>query len=358
MNSAIASRRLRNQAITGEPRRTVAAVVAWLGAVQAQEYGPAKWALAIRMKTGTRDEEIESAFNAGRILRTHVMRPTWHFVAPGDIRWMLELTAPRVHARMAPYNRRLGLDAATLTRACGAIERALGDGRVLTRAELVQPLARAGIHATGQRLAHIVVHAELERVICSGPRCGKQFTYALLAARAPRARRLTRDEALGAMARRFLRSHGPATVRDFVWWSGLLTTDARRAFDIVRARKEASDALTYWSLGDAERDRARDALVHLLPVYDEYLVAYRDRAAVPHRPTGTPALKGRLAALTHPLVIGGQVRGWWSVTRSSSGARIEVTAAGRLSRAERDGLRSAAARYEATVGLDVSLVVP
>jgi hypothetical protein len=268
---------------------------------------------------------------------------------------MLELTAPRVHARMATYNRRLELDTATLTRACGAIERALGRGRFLTRSQLAERLERAGMAAAGQRLAHIVLHAELEQVICSGPRRGKSFTYALLADRAPRARRLGRDEALGTLMRRFLRSHGPATARDFVWWSGLLTIDARRALEIVGARSEPIDGATYWSLGDVERDRARDARVHLLPVYDEYLVAYRDRVAVPHWPPGTPPLTGRPAALPHPLVIRGQVAGLWSVTRAAGGVRIEVVTAGRLSRADRDGVHAAATRYSSATGLAISV---
>jgi hypothetical protein len=357
MRPTVGRRRLRNQAITGAPHRTPADVVRWLGAVQAQEYGPAKWALALRMAPGARDADIERAFDAGRILRTHVMRPTWHFVTPDAIRWMLELTAPRVHMRMAPYNRHLELDAATLARACGVIERALGDGRVLTRVELGKRLTRAGIAAAGQRLAHIALHAELERVVCSGPRRDRQFTYALLDERAPRARRLARDEALGALAVRFLRSHGPATVRDFVWWSGLLTSDATRAFAIARARSEAIDGLTYWSLGDAgRRDRTREREVHLLPVYDEYLVAYRDRKAVPHRPAGTSAPAGRLAAFQHAVVIGGQVAGVWRVTRAAAGHRLEVDTAGRLSRAERDGLHAAAARYSETVGVPVTVV--
>jgi hypothetical protein len=356
MIQAIAERRLRNQAITGAARRTPADAVRWLGAVQAQEYGPAKWALALRMATGARDADIERAFDAGRILRTHVLRPTWHFVTPDDIRWMLELTAPRVHLRMAPYNRRLELEPATLARACAVIERALGDGRVLTRLELGKRLTRAGIAAAGQRLAHIALHAELERVVCSGPRRDRLFTYALLAERAPRARRLARDEALAALATRFLRSHGPATVRDFVWWSGLLTSDVTRAFAIARARSEAIDGLTYWSLGDAGRDRTREREVHLLPVYDEYLVAYRDRKAVPHWPAGSTAPAGGSAAFQNSIVIGGQVAGAWRVIRTAAGTRLEMNLAGRPSRAERDDLHAAAARYAETAGVPATIV--
>ena len=163
--SVIAQQRLLNQRLTGAGRRTPADVVEWLGAVQAQEYAPACWGLGLRMHDGTVEAAIERAFAAGRILRTHVMRPTWHFVVPADIRWLLELTAHRVHKVMAPYNRHLGLDGATLTRATGVIERALGDGRHLTRAELGDALQRAGLVMDSMRLAHTAMHAELEGVI-------------------------------------------------------------------------------------------------------------------------------------------------------------------------------------------------
>ena len=222
----------------------------------------------------------------GRILRTHVMRPTWHFVTQDSIRWLLELTGPCVQRRMAVYNRRLELDPPTMTRAAKIFERALRDRQFLTRTELGERLRRAGLEATSMRLAHLAMHAELEGVICSGPRRGKQFTYALVAERAPAGAPARRDEALAELARRFLRSHGPATVRDFVWWSGLATADAKRGFEACRAASEAVDGLTYWSVESSRAGALRDAAAHLLPIYDEYVVAYRDRAAVPHGPSG------------------------------------------------------------------------
>jgi len=184
VHSAIASQRLDHQRITRPGRGGPEEVVAWLGAVQAQEYAAARWGLALRMSRSPTDAEIERACDDGRILRTHVLRPTWHFVGTADIRWMLELTAPRVHQAMSSYTRRLGLDSALLTRAATVFERALGRGPCLTRSELGSELARAGIAAKGIVLALITIYAELEGVICSGPRRNKQLTYALLADRA------------------------------------------------------------------------------------------------------------------------------------------------------------------------------
>jgi hypothetical protein len=282
---SIATQRLRNQRITRAGPRSPESVVAWMGAVQAQEYGPAKWGLGIRAPRSTTNVAVERAIDRGQILRTHLLRPTWHFVTRADIRWMLELTAPNVHRTMSSYNRRLGLDAGVMIRALRVIERALAEYHHLTRRELGALLERSGLPGKSTELAHIAMHAELEGLICSGPRRGKQFTYALMSERAPDARRLPREEALGELARRYFRSHGPATLRDFVWWSGLKTTDARRGLEMNRPISREVDGLKYWTVGRTAPASGRPkTIAHLLPVYDEYLVAYRDHKAVPRPP--------------------------------------------------------------------------
>jgi hypothetical protein len=352
MNTAVAEARLHNLRIGRPGPRSAAALVAWLGAMQAQEFPHARWALALRMPEGAADEALVRAFDRGRVLRTHVMRPTWHFVAPDDIRWLLELTGPRVQRRMAPYNRLLELDPPLLTRATATIERALGDDSFLTRRELAAALARAGMTLDTTRLAHVVMHAELEAVICSGPRRGRQFTYALLASRAPAAPRLPRDTALAELATRYFRSHGPATVRDFVWWSGLTTPDARRALEMIRARPWSADGLTYWSCGEARGRGSGRHGVHLLPVYDEYLVAYRDRHAVPH--PSLPASHGRNAVIfQHAVVIDGQVAGTWRTSTSQADPRVEIVLLRRATRSERRGLIDAVERYQRFLGRSV-----
>src|SRR3954469_3030565 len=164
----IAERRLRNQHIATRGLRGPQDVVTWFGAMQAQEYEPAKWALGLRMPDGTTSAKVQRACDEGRILRTHVMRPTWHFVAAADIRWLLGLTAPRVHRILSYYNRALELDGRTLTRGTVVIERALAAGHHLTRVELAESLSRALFSMSGNRLARVVMHAELEGVICSG----------------------------------------------------------------------------------------------------------------------------------------------------------------------------------------------
>jgi hypothetical protein len=347
----IADLRLRNQRITRPGPRGAEKVVAWFGAVQAQEYGPAKWGLGLRSPPGTTDAAIERAIDRGRILRTHLLRPTWHFVTPADIRWMLELTAPRVHRIMASYDRRLGLGADIMTRAAGVFERALGDHGCLTRRELGTHLQRAGLPSTSMAQAHMAMHAELEGLICSGPRRGKQSTYALVAERAPSAARLQRDEALAELTRRYFGSHGPATIRDFGWWSGLTAADAKRGLEMIGARQREVGGLKYWTVGRDPRSTPRSkGLLHLLPIYDEYLVAYRDHRVVPR-----PAYA--LGNFQHALVIGGQVAGTWRTTLNAKGVAVSAQTLRRLTPVERRALTQAVRRYRHFLGVPVSLSV-
>src|SRR5688572_27305208 len=219
--------RLRAQRLSGTGLEKPEDVVRWMGAVQAQEYAETRWALGLRMREATA-AMVERAFASGAILRTHVLRPTWHFVTPADIRWMLALTGPRITASMSSYNRRLELDAAAFRKSERAIAGALRGGNLLTRQELKTVLHRAGVRVDGlQRLSHLLIQAEIDAVICSGPRRDKQFTYALLDERVPPVPVLPRDLALAELARRYFTSHGPAQLHDFVWWSGLRVAEAR-----------------------------------------------------------------------------------------------------------------------------------
>ena len=351
----IAEQRLLNQGITRPKTRKPEEVVAWLGAVQAQEYPFAKWALGLRMPAGTTDTQIERAIDEGQILRTHVMRPTWHFVTPADVYWMLDLTASHVHRTLATYNRRQGLTEDVTTRSTKVFERALKDGQCPTRVELGAQLERAGIMAKGVRLALLTIYAELEGVICSGPRRAGELTYALLAERAPRPRRLSRDEALAELTLRYFRSHGPATIRDFVWWSGLLTADAKRGLEINRARHELVDGRTYWTIGPPPGAK-RTGSVHLLPIYDEYIVAYRDRAAVPLATTRIASPSGGPVTFQHALVIDGTVAGTWRTAKNKEGVAIDVIPL-RLNRAERRGITETAGRYERFLGAPVTMSI-
>ena len=346
--------RLRNQRLSGGRFARPEDVVRWLGAVQAQDYPGAKWALGLRMQRA-RDADIEAAFSDGRILRTHVMRPTWHFVAPDDIRWMLALTAPRVSGAMAPYNRRLELDATVFRRSQRAMVRALRGGRQLTRQELKVVLQRAGIHADGvQRLAHIVMQAELDAVICSGARRGKQFTYALLDERVPTSRPRPRDEAVAELARRYFTSHGPAQIHDFAWWSGLSVADARAGLATIESElaRETIDGRTYW-FSSSGRTPTAPRTAYLLPLFDEYLIAYKDRRAA--LDTSRWTRNAPRDPFSAPIVVDGQVVGGWKRIQTGDRVTISLTPFTPLGKPDVAAITDAARAYTRFVDADLEL---
>jgi winged helix DNA-binding protein len=324
MTLDILQQRLHNQLLSQTKFTQPSQVVAWLGAVQSQDYAGAKWALAQRTN-GLTDAVIEQAFAQGEILRTHVLRPTWHFVTPVDIRWMLALTAPRVRAAMAYMNRQLGLDTAILEKSNAALTKALQGNKQLTRSELGQILQKAGIPVDGLHLGHLMGRAELDGIICSGVRRGKQHTYALLEERAPQAKTLERDEALAELTKRYFTSHGPATLPDFVWWSGLTTTDARNGIEFVKSQfdHEVVDDQTYWFIASGST-RKLSPTVHLLPDYDEYTVGYTDRAEI-FDITHSNKLDARGSVLAqYSIMINGQVAGTWKRTIKKNEVLIEL----------------------------------
>lgn len=347
----IIKQRLRGQHISAAWLRQPIEIVNRLGAVQAQDYAGAKWALGLRLP-GATDDDVEQAFATGAILRTHVLRPTWHFVLPADIRWMLALTAPRVHAVSATVYRRCELDPQILSRSRKAMTKALRDGRQLTRDELRAALEQAGIVAKDTlRMAYLVMHAELEGLICSGARRGKQFTYALLEERAPQAKMLNRDEALSELVRRYFTSRGPASLRDFVWWSGLTVADAKRGIAAAASELEQAtfDGQAYWfsPVAPAARDVSQTA--YLLPNYDEYGIAYRDREAI------FDAERVIQLTFSHLIVVKGRVTGTWKRTIRKDAARVEADFFIRPNKAEKLAVTAAARQYGKFLGLPAEL---
>ncbi|HEU4507633.1 MAG TPA: winged helix DNA-binding domain-containing protein [Pyrinomonadaceae bacterium] len=345
--SAIVYQRLHNQKLSASKLEQPADVVRWLGAVQSQDFNAAKWALALRMQDASNDV-IEDAFNRGEILRTHVLRPTWHFVAPEDIRWMLKLSAPRVNMRCGPNYRKLELDEKTVKQTNKAIATALKGGKHLTRTELKTALNRAGVAADDPiRLAHILMRAELDALVCSGPRKGKQFTYALLEERAPVARALAHDEALAELTKRYFTSHGPATVPDFVWWSGLTTNDARRGIAMLNGQLDQLpvDAAIYWTTKPSTQPRSAHS-AHLLPAYDEYHVAYKNRHVVFDSTKTT-----NWDALGPTILIDGRIAGTWKGTVAKDQLTIETNTVRDLARREKLAIAAAAEQYATFLGV-------
>lgn len=349
---AVVRRRLYDQRLAAEPFERPLDVVRWLGAVQAQELAEAKWSIGQRVRDCS-DADVEQAFARGEILRTHVLRPTWHFVAAADIRWMLALTAPRVHAFNRYWYGKHELDDAVLGRGHAVLSQALEGGEPLTRPELAAALGRAGIVAEGPRLAYIVMHAELEGLVCSGPRRGAQHTYLLLEDRAPPAPELTREQALAELTLRYFRSHGPATVKDFTWWSSLTVADAKAGLETVGhelAHEVAEDGTSWFSASAPHEPRAATG-AFLLPGYDEAVIAYKDLKIV------LAASPPREGLLTRPIVIDGRTVGSWKRTATKRAAVIEATMFTSLRPDATKALGEAAERFGRFVYLPVTLEV-
>ncbi|MGA7672378.1 MAG: winged helix DNA-binding domain-containing protein [Nitrolancea sp.] len=323
-DSSIAHARLRTQRITQPADSDPVEIVRSLGAVQAQDFAAAKWAVGLRTQHPS-DAAVTAAFNDGQILRAHVLRPTWHFVAAEDIRWMLELTAPRVNQAAASMYRRLGLDDMQFQRSQAIFQRALEGGRSLTRPEMIEALNRAGIEMSSIDYVHLLMRAELDGVICSGPVRGKQQSYALVEERVPQTSPLDRDNALAELTVRYYRGHGPATIKDFSWWSGLTLSDVRRGLQIAAGNvtSRVVDDVEYWHAAEFEWDRLRITSLHLLPNYDEYVVGYADRNAYWHPSHDGAEMSRSNPLFNHTIVIDGRIRGTW--TRKLRKSAVDVT---------------------------------
>jgi hypothetical protein len=356
-SQSVARWRMRAVRLSGARFDAPEAVVGWLGAVQSQDYGPAKWSVGQRT-AGVGDADVDRAFADGAILRTHVLRPTWHFVLPAEIRWMLELTAPRVHALSAYYYRQLGLDEEVLQKATALLVGALRGGNQLTRRELAAVIEGAGIATRGFRFAYILMNAELNGVICSGALQGRQHTYALLEERAPQAASLDRDEALAALTLRYFTGHGPATEKDLRWWSSLTAADVARGLELVgpRLQREVVDGVTYWFAEPPPPLEAAAPTVHLLQGYDEYIVGYSEsKYLLDVAGTARARTKDR-AVFNHVVILDSQVAGHWKRTLKRGSVTIEAALYAPFDDAQAAALQAAADRHGEFLGLPATVV--
>jgi hypothetical protein len=353
----VVDRRMHNVRLSGPPLATPTDVVRWFGAVQSQDYGPARWSLGQRAP-GYDDAAVRRMFDAGALLRTHVLRPTWHFALPEDIRWLLALTGPRVHALNAYYYRQLGLDAAELDRAERLLADTLRGGNHLTRKALAGVLTGAGIATGGFRMGYLLMSAELNGVVCSGPMNGRQHTYALLDERAPGGATVSREAALAEVTRRYFTSHGPATVKDLRWWSSLTVADINAGLEMVGADLDSAvvDGVTY-RFAPAPRPAAvASPTVHLVQAYDEYVVGYIESKPLLDIAGRVRWRTGDRTVFNGVALLDGQLAGHWKRTVNKTAVTIEVGLYRPLDAAADHALRVAADRHAEFLGLPATVV--
>lgn len=320
--SFIRKHRLKNQQLTETKFFEPEKLVSHFGAIQAQDYAMAKWAIGLR--TQKTEKQIEDAINEGKIIRTHILRPTWHFVAAEDIYWMLELTAQNVKRLIISAAAKMGIEESSLNVYNEKLQKLLCNNNYLTRNEIITELGN--INGTTNAISPILImmNAELDGIVCNGRMRGKKFTYALLEERVKIASKISKEEALAKLASKYFKSHGPATIQDFSWWSGLSLTNCRLALELIKpelATFQIEDKV-YW-LYEVSISNKNDTHVHLLPAFDEFLISYKDR-------TASIALEHQQLAFTKngifkPVIaINGKIEGTWKRSIEKGTVKIEI----------------------------------
>lgn len=337
--------RLAAQHITRHPAKSPSEVVRLMAGLQAQDYPAAKWAIGLRLP-GWTESQVEEAVASKTLLRTWVMRGTLFFVAPDDARWMLRLTAERNIARSMARHKQLELDEATFKRSQQIFARALQGGRLLIRSELYDLLERSGISADVQRGYHMLWMAGVEEVICFGPLRGKQPTFALLDEWAPESKELERDEALAELALRYFTSRGPATIGDFIWWSGLAPAEARLGHELARSQlaERQVGEISYWHAPESQ-PASDPAPAHLIPGFDEYVIGYQDRSPVLDLHHVGQLVPWKNGIIQPTIALDGRLVGTWKRKPKKKVVEIEFHPFEKLASASKELLAAAADRY-------------
>lgn len=322
--STVINLRLNNQLLMGSDLKTPQDVVSWMGAVQAQDFNMSKWALGVRLPL-LNDKSVEDAVNKGQIIRTHILRPTWHLVAAQDIHWMLELSRPRLRPVSRSYNTAVGLTDLVSAKAHDIIRQTLESGKHLTRSQIGDVLNDKGIELNSHQLNQIMFGAELEGIVCNGAIAGNKQTYCLLEERILKTEIFDKETALERLARKYFTSHAPATLNDFFWWSGLTMSDARRAMEMIKPDfvVEKIDSLEYWINNSFAELQSSHESVFLLPAWDEFIVSYKNRQHIVSDEHYQKVISKN--GIFKPIVVkDGQIIGIWKRVKKKDRVSAEI----------------------------------
>ena len=347
--TTIGLRRLYHQRITHPTFKDAAEVVAWLGAMQGQDYAGTKWSFGLRLP-GSTDADIEKSIIDRLIFRVWLLRGTLHYVAPADAHWLLDLFGPRMIKGNARRYGELELDESTLIRSTDLIATALRDGAHLTRTEVLAMLESHDISTTGQRGVYLLQRAGLEKILVQGDVRRNVTTFYSF----PAGNSLPRDAALAELARRYFTSHGPVTFADFVAWTGLLTSDARAGFESIKAElvEEKIDGQAYFSSQPAQPPQR---VVYLLPGFDEFVLGYRDRTPFLDKQFADRICPGGNGIFNPTIVIDGRIVGTWKRMVKKKTVEIALDPFHPLSRAELDAIHVSAAEFGTYLGLPATI---
>jgi hypothetical protein len=352
--TSISKARLHSQQIAKPVFNKITDLVSYMGAIQAQDHSMSKWAVGVRIP-GIDEKAVEAAISKGDIIRTHVLRPTWHLAAAADIRWMLKLSAGRIKASARSRLKELELSDAVLKKCNKILEKKLAEAHH-TREELTKLFAKEKIDTSANRLSHIMMNAELEGLVCSGEIKGNKQTYALLDERVPAGKEFTKEEAYAELAKRYFTSHGPATVHDFSWWSGLSLTEARQGLEMVRHELVSieEDAVVWWMKEPLIKKKSSQDHAWLLPAYDEFIISYKNK-------TASLAIDHHAKAITENglfrpvIVVNGVVTGIWKREIKKDKVLIEMTFFTKPSKEEKKEILKAAKYFADFAGKELVL---
>lgn len=345
--TSIAQMRLINQKLVKTDLTSPVDVVSWMGAIQAQDYTMSRWAVGSRLKTST-DRLITEAVDNGAIIRTHILRPTWHLVTADDIRWMMPLSGPRVRVATRASDKFYGFTDEIVTRNNKTVAAIIEKKGSLTRPQIEAEFNKLGIKTDYFNfMAYVMMCAELDGVVCSGRGDGAKQTYCLFEERVGKLTPLPEDEALEKLARKYFTSHAPATLQDFMWWSGLSTTQARLGMKLIKSDFEVvvADGGEYWVNRSFNGSLEHDSDIHLLPAFDEFIVSYRERRHI-FENTDYSKIITRNGIFKPAITCGGKVLGLWKRLKKKEAIAVETELFSKVNKKDQQNIDRALEAYK------------